>query len=320
MAKLSVWSALIGIGLLGLAITACSQIPTPEEIRTPVEMPSASTDGFPLIDGSTSTAPLGAKIICAMMGVPCDWVEFIDGNRYLMPDLAEYQGDFPGFGHQGTHSAYLNLIDGSADLILVARSPSREEFELAEFSGVSFDIRPIALDAFVFMVNENSPIRGLSVEEIRGIYSGEITNWEQVGGPSRQITPYQRNDQSGSQQLMESLVMKGIPMVDAPDLILMKMIAPFYAISEDPQGIGYSVFYYEENMAPNEYIKLIAVEGVQPTLETIKEREYPFTSEVYSVTRADSSPTSLAVRLRDWLLTPGGQELVARSGYAPHTD
>lgn len=320
MAKLSEWSALIVFGLLGLAINACSQPPTPEETQTPFEMPLASRDGFPLIDGSTSTAPLGAKIICAMMEVPCDWVEFIDGNRYLMPDLAEYQGDFPGFGHQGTHSAYLNLIDGNADLILVARSPSKEELELAEFSGVSFDIRPIALDAFVFMVNENSTIQGLSVDEIRGIYSGEITNWGQVGGPSKQITPYQRNDQSGSQQLMESLVMKGIAMVDAPDLILMKMIAPFYAISEDPQGIGYSVFYYEENMAPNEYIKLIAVDGVQPTLETIKEREYPFTSEVYSVTRADSSPTSLAVRLRDWLLTPEGQELVAQSGYAPHTD
>jgi hypothetical protein len=57
-----------------------------------------------------------------------------------MPDLAGYQGEFPGYGHQGTHAAYLNLIDGSADLILVARSPSQEELELAEFSDVSFDI------------------------------------------------------------------------------------------------------------------------------------------------------------------------------------
>jgi phosphate transport system substrate-binding protein len=86
------------------------------------------------------------------------------------------------------------------------------------------------------MVNENSPIQGLSVDEVRGIYSGEITNWGQVGGPSAQIIPYLRNDQSGNQQLMESLVMKGALMVDAPDLILLKMIAPFYAISVDPRG------------------------------------------------------------------------------------
>ncbi len=143
-------------------------------------MPYAPGDGFPRIDGSTSAAPLGAQIICAMMEVPLRQVEFIDGNRYLIPGLAEYQVEFPGSGHQGTHAAYPNLIDGNADLILVARSPSQEELELAGCPGVSFDIGPIALDAFVFIVNENSPIQGLSVDEVRGIYSGGITNWGQV--------------------------------------------------------------------------------------------------------------------------------------------
>lgn len=320
MVKPSILLAVILIAVVGLPICACSQSPTPESTQIVIEMPIVSRDGFPLLDGSTSTSPLGATIICAMMEVACNWVEFFDGNRYLMPDLVDYQGDFPGFGHQGTHSAYLNLIDGNANLILVARSPSAEEMELAEMSGVSFDIRPIALDAFVFMVNENNPIDGLSVDEIRGIYTGELTNWEQVGGPAGRINPYQRNDQSGSQQLMRSLVMKGTPMIDAQDLVLLKMIAPFYAISEDPLGIGYSVFYYEENMAPNEYIKLLSVDGVQLNLESIKNKDYPFTSEVYAVVRANSSPDSLAVRLRDWLLTPEGQELVAESGYAPYTD
>jgi len=320
MEKISIRLAFIVIGLFALVSSACSQVPASEVDQTPLKMPLVANDGFPRIDGSTSTAPLGAKIICAMMEVPCSWVEFIDGNRYLMPDLSIYQDDFPGFGHQGTHSAYLNLIDGSTDLILVARSPSNEERELADMSGVSFDIRPIALDAFVFMVNEKNPIPGLSVDEIQGVYSGEITNWQQVGGPSAQINPYQRNDQSGSQQLMRSLVMKDLPMIDAPELILLKMIAPFYAISEDAHGIGYSVFYYEENMAPNEFIKLVAVEGVQPTQESITNRTYPFTTEVFSVVRVDSSPNSLAIRLRDWMLTADGQELVAQSGYAPYSD
>ncbi|MBK5107006.1 MAG: substrate-binding domain-containing protein [Anaerolineales bacterium] len=320
MEKPSISLAFIVIGIFALVFSACSQVPTSEADQTPMEMPLVSSDGFPSIDGSTSTAPMGAKLICAMMEVPCSWLEFVDGNRYLMPDLSNYQGDFPGFGHQGTHSAYLNLIDGSTDLILVARSPSNEEIKLAEMSGVSLDFRPIALDAFVFMVNENNPIPGLTMDEIQGIYSGEITNWQQVGGPSAQINPYQRNDQSGSQQLMRSLVMKDLSMVDAPELVLLKMIAPFYAISEDAHGIGYSVFYYEENMAPNEYIKLIAVDGVQPTQESITNRTYPFTSEVFLVVRAGSPSNSLAIRLRDWLVTDDGQELVAQSGYAPYSD
>ncbi len=73
-------------------------------------------------------------------------------------------------------------------------------------------------------------------------------------------------------------------------------------------------------MAPNEYIKLLAMDGIQPTLGSIKNREYPFTSEVYAVVRTASSPSSLEARLRDWLLTPAGQALVAESGYAAYSD
>jgi phosphate transport system substrate-binding protein len=278
-------------------------------------MPSLTSEEYPRIDGSTSTAPLGAAIACGLLGVPCVWVDFIDGNNYLMPDLTDYQGDFPDINHSGTHSAYLNLINREADLILVARLPSAEELDLAALSGISLVTQPVALDAFVFIVNENNPVEGLSLDEIQRIYTGELTNWEQVGGPDAEINPYQRDEQSGSQQLMKELVMKGLSMIDAPLMILPKMISPFYAISDDPLGIGYSVYYYEENMAPNELVKLIAVDGVRPDHDSIQTRQYPFTTEVYAVVRADSPPTNTAVHLRDWLLTPDGQDLIEQSGY-----
>jgi phosphate transport system substrate-binding protein len=111
-----------------------------------------------------------------MMDVNCEWITFVDGNRYLMPDLTGYQGDFPGIGHHGTHSAYLNLINNEADLILVARSPSMEELELARLSGVDLDVQPVALDAFIFIANEDNPVDSLSLDEIQRIYTGELTN------------------------------------------------------------------------------------------------------------------------------------------------
>jgi phosphate transport system substrate-binding protein len=111
--------------------------------------------------------------------------------------------------------------------------------------------------------------------------------------------------------------MKGLPMIEAPFMILPKMISPFYAVSDDPLGIGYSVYFYEENMAPNEVVKLVSVDGVKPEYETIQGRQYPFTTEVYAVARADSAPTSVPVQFRDWLLSPKGQELIEESGYVP---
>ena len=318
---MNIRSALLAIFICLVAAqftSACSQPSATEVIGgtpTPVELPSPNVDGFPRIDGSTSTAPLGGMILCTMMDVSCEWVEFIDGNRYLMPNLTDFQGEFPGFGHHGTHSAYLNLINGEADLILVARAPSNEERDLAALSGIDLIIQPVALDAFVFIVNEDNPIDGLSLDEIRDIYTGKLTDWGQVGGPTAEIHPYQRDEQSGSQQLMRTLVMKDLPMIDAPLMVLLKMIAPFYAISEDPLGIGYSVYYYEEYMAPNEKVKLLAVDGIKPDHETIQTRHYPFTTEVYVVVRADSPPGSVAVRLRDWLLSAAGQGMVEESGY-----
>jgi len=114
--------------------------------------------------------------------------------------------------------------------------------------------------------------------------------------------------------------MKGTPMIEAPNLVLLKMITPFYAVSEDPLGIGYSVFYYEENMALKEDIKLLAVDGIQPEIGSIQGERYPFTSEVYAVIRANSSPNNLAWRIRDWLLSPMDQELVSQTGYATISD
>ena len=83
----------------------------------------------------------------------------------------------------GTSEAYINLINNRADLILVARSPSEDELIQAAKLGVQLDVRPVALDAFVFLLNGKNPVTDLTIEQIRDIYSGQIVNWREVGGP-----------------------------------------------------------------------------------------------------------------------------------------
>ncbi|MFC2042689.1 PstS family phosphate ABC transporter substrate-binding protein [Chloroflexota bacterium] len=305
---------------LGTLYTGCSYPQPAQELKsTPryASIPTLTVDNYPLIDGSTSTAPLGALLACQIMDVPCSWIDTFDGSRYMMPDLTDFHGDFPSLGHQGTHSSYVNLINGEADLILVARLPSNDELELASQSGINLVPRPVALDAFVFIVNKNNPVDNVSFSDLQRIYTGKLTNWKELGGEDVEIHPYQRNEQSGSQQLMNSLVMKGLNMIDAPKMVLPKMSAPFYAVSDDLLGIGYSVFYYEQNMAPNENVKLVAVDGIQPNQNSIQSLQYPFTSEVYVVVREDLSPTNPTFSLRDWLLSPEGQGLIEQSGYVP---
>jgi len=320
-------TALVFLGILAFAACRAGPQPQPSITEIPeatipitVDMSEITVENYPVVDGSTSTIPLDTRIACHLLELKCAWMEMFDGTKLYMPDVTDldetsFGSIFPPINHSGTHGSYVNLINGDSDLIFVARPPSQDELDLADSLGVDLVSHPIALDAFVFIVNKENPVDSLTLRQIQGIYTSAITTWDEVGGEEAPITPYQRNDNSGSQELMKSLVMKGLTMISAPDMMLPTMMAPINAISDDVLGIGYSVYFYEQFMAPNQKLKLLGVEGIVPNYKTIQSREYPLTTEVYAVVRTDLPEDSLAMRLRDWVLTEEGQAEVTESGY-----
>ena len=302
----------------------CPEVQCPEVVGPVTDKPGFAMS-YPRVDGSTSAHPLAVLIACELLDVPCRWEDDpFDGTSRLVPDISQPGKEHVAehivraVVHQGTHGSYVNLIENRADLILVARLPSADELEWAEDWGVELDIEAVALDAFVFLFNRHNPVSGLTVEDIQDIYTGKITNWDQVGGDDAEIHAYQRDENSGSQELMKTLVMKGLEMTEPGEpMILLGMMGPINRLSEDRDGIGYSVYFFEEFMAPNEEIKLVEVDGILPSYESIAARKYPFTTEVYAVVRKDLDETSGAYQLRDWLLSAKGQKVVAKSGYVP---
>ena len=330
------------IGFLAFMLSNCNpispppgdEIPdSPHGITTSTAEPDPNTIGleYPKVDGSTSAHPLQVLLACKIHNVPCIWMEGwpLDPTRRMIPD-PDFSDDpqlsekIVNIWHNGPHSAYINLIEGNADFILVARLPSEDELKEAHKRGILLDVQPIALDAFVFIVNTINPIETLTLDSIRNIYTREITHWSDLGIEGIEIEEigdgihtYQRNRNSGSQELMESLVMGELEMIESPDMILDSMIGPINAIADDPLGIGYSVYYYASFMFPHESIKLIGVDGVAPTSTNIADRSYPLTTEVYAVIREGMPLDSTAVMLRNWTLTASGQSVIKDSGYVP---
>jgi phosphate transport system substrate-binding protein len=269
-------------------------------------------------------------LACRILGVPCDWQETpFDRTRIIAPlpsSEASPEGVQRIFDvqHSGTHGSYMSLIKGESDFILVARLPSDDELRAARWRWVKLDLRAVALDAFVFLVSEDNSVDDLSIETIRDIYTGKVTRWSELGASISEggadadnISAYSRNPNSGSQELMEKLVMRGAKMIEAPDMMLPSMMGPLSAIAGDLSGIGYSVYYYATFMLPTEGVKLIGVDGVPPTSENIADRSYPLTTEVYAVIRKGLRDDHSAVLLRDWLLGAEGQAVVEESGYVP---
>ncbi|MDR2639256.1 MAG: substrate-binding domain-containing protein [Helicobacteraceae bacterium] len=217
-----------------------------------------------------------------------------------------------------TDAAYFRLVRGAVDLIFVF-APSSEQLQMAKDEGVELILTPVGKEAFVFLTNRENPVKNLSVEQIRQIYAGKITNWREVGGENEKILAFQRNKNSGSQTTMEKYVMKGLSFkapLKEEFHTMGGMIEGVADYRNAKNAIGYSFRYYATDMKSNENIQLLSINGVEPTPENIANGSYPLTQEFYIVARkGDIAPN--AQKLIDWFLSDQGQALIKDVGYIP---
>lgn len=315
------------IALLGL-VCACS-CSSSEDTPTIGVLPGITIDNFPIIDGSDSTEPLRDILMCKTLGFDYEWKRYsisMEPNSELRYVSAEYTCTLNEWKYlrdeclkrSNTHQSYVNLIDDRVELVIAARSISRDEKVYADQQGVSLIDKPIAKDALTFMVNPSNPVNNISINQLQGIYTGDITNWQEVGGKDEKITPYVRNRNSGSQEKFETLVMDGLTIADFPELQVGNlMMSPYYQLDADKTGIAYSPFYYYSVIVDNASTKAIGINGVEMTKENIRNNTYPYTTEVHATVRSDIDKKSPAYRLFEFLTTPEGQNVVKESGYVP---
>ena len=254
-------------------------------------------EDYPVIDGSTATKPLAKA-----------FQEALTGEKGVE------------INHSKTGKAYTKLVDGEVDLILVVE-PSEDNKAYADEKKVTLKLSKVANEGFVFFVNKRNPVNSLTADQIRKIYSGEITNWKEVGGLDAEIVAFQRPVNSGSQTGMESIVMGDTPLTEpVTERIAGSMediIDVISAFDGGENAIGYSYYYYANTMYLGENIKMIGVDGIMPNNTTICDMEYPFLTAYYAVTRDESDRTK---DLLNYMLSEYGQKDVLKAGYVPIFD
>lgn len=219
--------------------------------------------------------------------------------------------------YTNTDPAYTKLINGETDLIIVTE-PSSDELKRASDAGVELEVTPVVNEGFVFFTNVNNLVNGLSLKEIQDIYTDKITNWNQVGGDNAKIIAYQRPENSGSQTGMLSLVMKDKKIKEPKREEYIESMAGIidavanYDNSKD--SIGYSYYYYATTMYGNENIKFLAVDGVSPNHDTIKDESYPLITAYYIVTLKGTKNTAVS-KVKKAMLESKGQEIARNAGY-----
>jgi len=259
-----------------------------------------SPDDYPRVDGSTATIPLAINLRSAVTG---ESVEDLQLTTI----------------HSTTTDSFRALANNQSDLLLVY-TPNNSVLQELKDKGVDIIMTPIGRDALVFFTNEKNKVSNLTTKQIQNIYAGNIINWKQVGGKNSTILPYQRDAESGSQVLMEKLVMGDVNMMTPKkDYLVTSMLGIVETVASyknTNNALGYSVYYYIKAFLNDNYkIKLLKANGVMPSNKTIKNGTYPFCENFYAVIRADEPENSETRKLFNFITSDEGKKLIEDSGY-----
>ena len=268
----------------------------PEVISTDILY---TEETFPRVDASLATQPLMDAFVLNFTGKTTNEM---------------------GVEYSNTDPAYTKLINNEADLIVVTE-PSEDELKRASDANVELEVTKVVNEGFVFFVNKDNEIDSLTFDQIKQIYTGEITNWKELGGKDAEIIAYQRPENSGSQTGLYSLVMKGTPVkIPTPkESVNLSMAGIIEYVSNYENGldsIGYGYYYYANEMYYNDNIKYLGINGVKPTYETIKDESYPILTAYYIVTRKNETNENV-LKLKEDMLSKRGQEVATSAGYVP---
>ena len=212
---------------------------------------------FPKVDGATAMLPMIGEITKSVLNYSDE-----EAQKYLDENT-----------HGKTARVYASLINKEKDLIFVSE-PSDDIIKSAQENNVEFEMVGIGLDGFVFLVNKENKVDSLTIEQIQKIYTGEITNWSSVGGDNAEIVAYQREKNSGSQNLMEKMVMQGLKMKEPENTNLMigsmsGLIDGIASYSNSKNSIGYSIYLYAKEQYIKDNVKFLAINNQKIRPRTI---------------------------------------------------
>ena len=255
------------------------------------------TDNLPRLDGAAAVFPVYSAFVNATYP---NTVRLNDGI----------------FEYRNTVQGYTSLALKETDLFFGAL-PSKEQINFAKDHGNEFEYTEIGKEAFVFFVHKDNSVDGLTADEIKKIYSGEITNWKEVGGNDEDIVAFQRNEGSGSQSMLIRF-MDGTPIMEAPkEQVNDFMVGIINKVSEyknKTNSIGFSFRYYMNEIIKNPNVKILNVNGIEPNVVNIKNDHYPITTSLYAVTYKNNNNENIQ-KLLDWILSDEGQQIIEKTGY-----
>jgi len=216
------------------------------------------------------------------------------------------------------------LIDGTTGIAQSSRLIRQSEIDQAQANGINPYQITVAQDALAVVVHPSNPVTELTIAQLSAIYSGQITNWQELGGEDLPIVVLSRDTNSGTHVFFKETIvqMRGLPTEDksleyGPNvLFLPSTSAGINETAGNPRAIFYPGLAYVTADVQALAIKRTA-DGpdVLPSVETAKDGTYPVVRPLLYYT--NGAPTGVIKDFIDYCLSPAGQAKVLEVGYVP---
>ncbi|THB71672.1 MAG: phosphate ABC transporter substrate-binding protein PstS family protein [Gammaproteobacteria bacterium] len=240
---------------------------------------------------------------------------FINGSTTVHPLAKAFSSHYselhPGVKFEisatGSGAGAKALIAGKCDIANMSRFMKQKEFKQAIDKGILPVFHTVAMDALLVIVHKNNPIDGLTLEQVRQIYSGKITNWKELGGHDAKISVIARDSKSGTQKVFNKVVMQGITPKPHFEMEHNRLIQAM--VQDDKNAIGYG------GLAFTDGIKSIDIDGISATHDKIANGKYPLARPLFMVTNGYPKLGSHIQQFINFYTKPAGRIAVEDAGY-----
>src|SRR5436190_666768 len=233
----------------------------------------------------------------------------------LVPQLAEqFKAQHPGttfdIAAEGSTTGIAAIIDGTAQIGMSSRRAKPAEMSAASAKGVNMKPTIVAYDGIAVIVNSANLVKGLTKKQVEQIFTGEVNDWSAVGGSGGKISIYTRNTSSGTYSDFKELAMKKRDYAGGSQKMAgNEQIAA--EVGKNPNGVGYVGLAYTKAGG----IKVMPIDGVLPSNQTVHAKTYPYARPTFYYTNGE--PAGLAKQFLDFTIGAAGQKIVAQVGIVP---
>jgi phosphate transport system substrate-binding protein len=213
----------------------------------------------------------------------------------------------------GSGNGAKGLLNGTCDIADMSRPMKDTEFKACADKGIQPVAHVVALDGLPILVHPSNPVQDLTVEQVRRIFLGEISNWKEVGGPDLAIVTISRDTNSGTYETFEGMVMQkkkihdGCEYAGSNGAIRQK-------VQSTPAAVGYAGLGFVDKT-----VKALKINGIYPSAETVQTGEYPIARPLFMYTNGYPELGSPVYQFVTIHLSEDGQEMVEEIGFVPVT-